>query len=139
MTPRPPDAAVTDHRDVAAGAPRPDPAPEPSSATPAPIVDFSRAARRVRRSAGVLGTLALVGWVVVGLVTGGPDPADLGAWVGLALLGMFVVEVVVVGGSAARGMLNAGDRGQRLAGGDVGLLPPQLSRTRRRSDDDTVS
>lgn len=102
----------------------------------APIVDFSRAARRIRRSAGVLGTLALVGWVVVGVATGGPDPGDLGAWAGLALLGMFVVEVVVVGGSAARGMLEAGDRGQRLAGGDVGLLPPQLSRTRRHLDDD---
>lgn len=102
----------------------------------APIVDFSRAARRVRRSAAVLGSLALVAWVVVGVATGGPDPADLGAWIGVALLGMFLVEVVVVGGSAARGMLNAGDRGQRLAGGDVGLLPPQLSRARRGLGDD---
>ena len=91
------------------------------------IVDFARAGRRVRRSALLLFPAALVGWLAVGLVGGGPDPADLGAWGGLALLGMFLVEVVVVGGSALRGMLAAGDRGERLAGGDVGLLPPQLT------------
>lgn len=92
-----------------------------------PVVDFTRAARRVRTSAAVLGGLALAGWVVTGLVGGGLDVGDLGAWGGLALVGMFVVEVVVVGGSALRGMLRAGDRGERLAGGDVGLLPPQLT------------
>lgn len=106
--------------------------PEPqatdtSSGDAAPIVDFTRAARRVRRSALLLFPAALVGWLVVGVLGRGPDPADLGAWGGLALLGMFLVEVVVVGGSALRGMLAAGDRGERLAGGDVGLLPPQLT------------
>lgn len=134
MIPRSPDSPVTHDADVAANVSGSEPVPAP----PAPIVDFSRAARRVRRSAIALGTLALVGWVVVGVATGGPDPVDLGAWVGLALLGMFVVEVVVVGGSAARGMLNAGDRGQRLAGGDVGLLPPQLSRAHRPADEDPL-
>ena len=92
------------------------------------LVDFARAARRIRSSAVTLGTLALVGWVVTGLVTDGVAVADLGAWVGLVLLGMFLVELVVVGGSALRGMLRAGDRGERLAGDDVGLLPPQLTR-----------
>lgn len=92
-----------------------------------PIVDFGRAARRVRASALTLGSAALVGWLVTGLLGGGPDPSDLGAWAGVALLGMFLVEVWVVGGSALRGMLRAGDRGERLAGGDVGLLPPQLT------------
>ncbi len=92
-----------------------------------PIVDFSRAARRVRASALVLGSAALVAWLVSGVLAGGPDPADLGAWAGVALLGMFLVEVWVVGGSALRGMIRAGDRGERLAGGDVGLLPPQLT------------
>lgn len=99
---------------------------------PAPLVDFARAARRVRTSAVVLGALAVAGWLVVGLLRGGPDPADLGAWGGAALVGMFLVEVVVVGGSALRGMLRAGDRGERLAGGDVGILPPQLTRRGRR-------
>lgn len=92
-----------------------------------PLVDFGRAARRVRASALVLGSLALAGWLVSGLVGGGLDASDLGAWLGLALAGMFLVEVVVVGGSALRGMIHAGDRGERLAGGDVGLLPPQLT------------
>lgn len=104
---------------------------------PGPIVDFSRAARRVRTSAMVLGSMAPVGWLVTGLVGDGLDPGDLGAWAGLALLGMFLVEVVVVGGSALRGMLRAGDRGERLAGGDVGLLPPQLTGRASRSDPDT--
>lgn len=93
----------------------------------APIVDFARAGRRIRWSALLLGGAALVGWAVVGLLGGGPDPADLGAWAFGALVGMFLVEVVVVGGSALRGMVRAGDRGERLAGGDVGLLPPQLT------------
>lgn len=101
-----------------------------------PIVDFSRAARRVRISALVMVTLALAGWLVTGLAGDGLDPRQLGAWGGLALLGMFIVEVIVVGGSAARGMLNAGDRGERLAGGDVGLLPPQLTRRRTAAGSD---
>lgn len=138
MTPHTPDPSLTDPAD--AGVPSAAPAADaavPSSTVP-PIVDFSRAARRVRRSALVLGSLALAGWAVTGLVTGGVDPTDLGAWGGLALLGMFLVEVVVVGGSALRGMLNAGDRGERLAGGDVGLLPPQLTRGRPPEDDGTA-
>jgi hypothetical protein len=40
------------------------------------------------------------------------------------------VEFVVVGGSALRGMLRAGERGERLASGDVMLLPPQVRRKR---------
>ncbi len=100
----------------------------------APIVDFSRAGRRVKRSATILGGGALVGWLVAGLVTGSLTASGLATWVAVALAGMFVVEVVVVGGSAARGMLRAGDRGERLAGSDVGLLPPQVTQrlARRR-------
>lgn len=74
----------------------------------------------------VLGAVGLAGWLVTGIATGGLTVGALGAWLALVALGMFVVEVVVVGGSALRGMLRAGDRGERLAGGDVGLLPPQL-------------
>lgn len=93
-----------------------------------PIVDWGRAGRRLRASALVLGLLAVTGWAVVGVLRGGPVLADLGDWVGLAVGAMFVVEVVVVGGSAARGMVRAGDRGDRLAGRDVGLLPPRMRR-----------
>lgn len=99
------------------------------------LVDFPRTARRIRASAITLGALAVVGWIVTGLVTDEVAVADLGAWIGLALFGMFLVELVVVGGSALRGMLRAGDRGERLAGGDVGLLPPQLTRRNARRGD----
>lgn len=136
MTPHTPDSSVTDPAEAGAV---PAAAAErdaiPPRADP-PIVDFSRAARRVRRSTLVLGSLALAGWLATGVVAGGPVVSDLGAWGGLALFGMFLVEVVVVGGSALRGMVNAGDRGERLAGGDVGLLPPQLTRRRTPGDDD---
>lgn len=102
-----------------------------------PLVDFTRAARRIRASAMVLGSLAVVAWVVTGLAGGGLQPRHLGGWAGAALFGMFLVEVVVVGGSALRGMIRAGDRGERLAGGDVGLLPPQLTGRARRQDPGT--
>lgn len=142
MTPHTPDSSVTDPAtDAPAAGPVPAATAAPDAVRPPadpPIVDFSRAARRLRRSALLLGSMALTGWVATGLAAGRPDVSDLGAWGGLALLGMFVVEVVVVGGSALRGMVNAGDRGERLASGDVGLLPPQISRGRRsRADEGT--
>lgn len=97
------------------------------------LVDWALAGRRLRRSAVALLSAALVAWLAVGVWSGGPRLADVWGYVGLALAGMFVAEIVIVGGSAARGMLRAGARGERLAGGDVGLLPPQL--TRRRGSD----
>lgn len=103
-----------------------------------PIVDFPRAARRLRASAIVLGAAAVVGWVVAGVAGDGVHVADLGGWIGAALLGMFVVELVVVGGSALAGMLRAGDRGERLAGRDVGLLPPQVTGRRLPREDEPM-
>lgn len=103
-----------------------------------PIVDFPRAARRLRASAIVLGTAAVVGWVVAGVAGDGVHVADLGGWIGAALLGMFLVELVVVGGSALAGMLRAGDRGERLAGRDVGLLPPQVTGRRLPREDEPL-
>jgi hypothetical protein len=99
------------------------------------LVDYIRTARRMRTSALVLGVVALVGWLVTGIATGGLTGGSLGAWLAMVVLGMFIVEVVVVGGSALRGMLRAGDRGERLASGDVGLLPPQLHGRRSRGSD----
>jgi hypothetical protein len=95
------------------------------------LVDFRATARRMRRSAAVLLLAALGAWLITGLGNGGLAGSDLGGWLGLALGGMFVVEVVVVGGSALRGMLRAGESGERLAAGDVGILPPQLRRRLR--------
>ncbi len=93
---------------------------------PTQLVDWPLAGRRLLLSAGWLLGTAVLAWVVTSLVAGQWRPGMLGNFVGLALVGVFVVEVWVVGGSALRGMLRAGDEGHRLSGTDVGLLPPQL-------------
>jgi hypothetical protein len=92
------------------------------------LIDWARTARRLRR---ILTGLALVVVVAFGLLSfarGEVALTLLAELVGLALLAAFAVEVVVVGGSALRGMLTAGARGERLASPDVGLLPPQVLR-----------
>jgi hypothetical protein len=103
----------------------------PSDAAP-PIIDWARTGRRLRLVLSAIGATIVVVWVVHAVVTGGVDLAMLGELVGFGLFAAFVVEVVVVGGTALRGMLAAGERGERLSGPDVSLLPPQLTRRRRR-------
>jgi hypothetical protein len=117
-----PDAA--DHRD----------APASASATPAaaPVVDFPRTLRRLRVSLLSVGALVALGWVVAGAVGDGWSLRLLAELIGFGLLASFLVEFVVVGGAAARGLLRAGERGDRLASADVSMLPPQLSRRRQR-------
>lgn len=90
------------------------------------LVDWGRTGRRVRAVATVLGVGALVAWVLLSLLGDGFDLRTLGGLVGLALGVLFVAEVVVVGGAAVRGMLRAGERGERLASQGVGLLPPRI-------------
>ncbi len=86
----------------------------------------------MRRVLLVAGVGLLTAWPVVGWVRGtGLSIALLGELVGWAVLAAVVGEFVVVGGSALRGMLRAGDRGHRLAGDDVAIIPPQLLRRRR--------
>ena len=94
------------------------------------LVDWRRTALRVRRSVLVLGALVVLGWLVTGLLGDGLRLGALGGWVGLGMAVLFVVEVVVVGGAAVRGMLRAGAEGERLAGSDVGLLPTRWRRRR---------
>lgn len=96
-----------------------------------PIVDLSRTARRLRLSFTLLGTVVVAVFAVASLTGGTAAWALLAELVGLALLTAFVVEVVVVGGSALKGMLAAGARGERLARDDVSLIPPQLLRRAR--------
>lgn len=96
------------------------------------LVDWGRTGRRVRASVLVLTCLVLLGWVVLSLAGGGFDPGTLGALVGLALLVLFVVELVVVGGAALRGMLRAGERGERLSSRGVGLFPPRMPTAEER-------
>lgn len=90
------------------------------------LVDWGRTGRRVRASALLLGTAVLVVWTVVSVLGDGFDVRTLAGLVGLALGVLFVVELVVVGGAALRGMLRAGERGERLASDGVGLLPPRM-------------
>jgi hypothetical protein len=107
------------------------PPPAPPRRDAPPLVDFAATGRRLARTAMVLLGGAVVVWLIVGVATGGPRVRGLWTYVGVAIAAMFVAEVVVVGGAALRGMLNAGDRGERLAGTDVGLLPPQVGRMLR--------
>ncbi len=83
------------------------------------LVDHAAVARRLRRWLALLVAAVPTVWLVAGALSGGPR---LGSLVELA------VAAVVVGGAAARGALRAGARGERLAAGDVALLPPQLRR-----------
>ncbi len=104
----------------------------PERLQPPSIVDWGRTARRIRLVLASLGVIVLGAWLALGVFGGsGFEPRLLGELVGLALLVAFLAEVVVVGGAAIRGMLRAGERGDRLAGSDVSLLPPQLTRRRR--------
>lgn len=96
------------------------------------LVDWWRLGRRV-------GLLAL-GWAGLGSVGAAVTAALLGGlhgsgalWVGVAAFGFFASALGAVALSAFGGMLRAGERGERLAGGDVGLVPPQVSTRRRAS------
>jgi hypothetical protein len=95
-------------------------------------VDFPRTLRRLRWSLSTIAGLVVLAWAVLGAVGDGWSLRLLAELLGLGVLASFGVEVVVVGGSAARGLLDAGARGDRLARRDVSLLPPQLARRRRR-------
>lgn len=96
------------------------------------LVDWHRTGRRVRTSVLVLAGAVLVVWVVLSLLGDGFEVRTLGGLVGLALALLFVVELVVVGGAAVRGMLRAGERGERLASRGVGLLPPRIPSVEER-------
>jgi hypothetical protein len=109
------------------------PGADGAALTAPPIVDWRRTARRLRAILVAIALVVVAAWVVDGMLGDGFALRRLGEFAGLGLLVAFVAEVVVVGGSAVRGLFVAGQRGHRLAGGDVGLLPPQLQRRGRRS------
>ena len=109
--------------------PGPDPADDPGAVG---LVDWGRAGRRVRTRVLVLAVLVGVAWVGTSLARGEFSLGVLGSLVGLALVVLFVVEVVVVGGAALQGMLRAGARGERLSSQGVGLLPPRMPSAEER-------
>lgn len=99
-----------------------------------PIVDWARTARRLRRQLVVIAAVVVVAWLVVGLTRDMLGLRLLAEIAGLGALAAVAAEFVVVGGAALRGMLRAGERGERLSRADVSLLPPQVTcrRARRR-------
>lgn len=90
------------------------------------LVDWGRTGRRVGTSVAVLAAGVLLAWVVLSLRGNGFEARTLGGLLGLATGVLFIIELVVVGGAALRGMLRAGERGERLASRGVGLLPPRI-------------
>ncbi|MEX2503261.1 MAG: hypothetical protein WD378_00325 [Egicoccus sp.] len=110
----------------------PDTSPHGPEVVAAPIVDWRRTARRLRRQLLVIAGLVVAAWLVIGLAGTGLTLRLFAEVAGFGLFLAFLAEVVVVGGSAVRGLLRAGERGDRLASADVTLLPPQL-RGRRRN------
>lgn len=97
------------------------------------LLDHGRTVQRVRVLAVVVGGFASVGLIGSWVVASGPSLGPFLLWAGLAVLVIVLGAIAIVTAAAVRGMLRAGDRGERLADGDVGLVPPQLrSRDGRR-------
>lgn len=92
----------------------------------APLVEWEDVGQRVLRTSAATALAAVAAWVLWSLVAGDWSVPRLRNLFGLVVLVVFLVELWVVGGSALRGMLRAGERGERLSGRDVGLLPPQM-------------
>ena len=93
------------------------------------LVDWRRVARRLGIVAVVWIAIAAVGPLVTLAIA---DGAATGLWLGIGAVGLGITAVAVVARSAFAGMLRAGDRGERLAGDDVGLTPPPLPGRSRR-------
>jgi hypothetical protein len=87
-------------------------------------IAFTPLAQRLRRAAGVLAVLALVGLVVHGLLRG-LSFAVMGLWAGVFVVGLVLATAVLVALHALHGTATAQARGERLSGDDVGLLPPR--------------
>lgn len=91
----------------------------------APLVDWRGAARGTAVVVIAWSAVAILGCAITWRLTGS---SYAGIWIGLTAIGATATSVAVLAASALRGMLRAGERGERLSGDDVGLLPP-----RRRS------
>lgn len=98
------------------------------------LVDWQATGRRLARSTMAVALVTVTAWVVAAVARGSWSLASVPDWLGLGLLVLFVVEVVVVGGSAVRGLLRAGEHGERLSGPDVGLVPPRRRRRPNESE-----
>ena len=82
---------------------------------------------RVRLAAAVLAVPALAGLVIEGLVAGLTFGAML-RWATIWVAGVLATAALLTALSAYRGADRAQRRGERLAGSDVGLVPPRRPR-----------
>lgn len=90
------------------------------------LLDWRRIGRRLIRVLIGAVAVAILGMAVTWGMTGEVSRGGVLLWLGVGALLLVVGAMLVVTVSALRGMLRAGDRGDWLAGGDVGLLPPQV-------------
>lgn len=99
------------------------------------LLNWRRIGRRLVRLLIAAVAIVILGIAVTSGITGEVSRGGALLWVGVGALLLVVGAVLVVSVSALRGMLRAGDRGDRLAGGDVGLLPPQVRSGRQERND----
>lgn len=88
------------------------------------LIDWHELGRVLGIAGGVwLALMALGIAATAAIISSTPDMSIVGVWFGLAAVGFLVTAIGVAAYSALGAMRRAGDRGERLAGGDVGLLP----------------
>lgn len=91
------------------------------------LVEFPPLAVRLRSAAAVLAVLTLLAMVVDGMVRG-LSFGSMILWLTVFAVSLLVVAAIGVALHALRGAGSAQQRGERLSGDDVGVLP------RRRAD-----
>lgn len=95
------------------------------------VVDFPAVGRRLLRLLALAAAVVVGGSVLLAVV-----PAWQWSWrsvgeiAGWTVVATLVIEISITASTAVVGLLRAGERGDRLAGSDVSLLPPQLRRRR---------
>ena len=96
---------------------------EGASQEPTPrLVEFTPLAGRLRGIAAWLAVATLLAIVVDGMVRG-LSFASMILWLSVFVAGLLIATAVAVALHALRGAGAAQQRGERLAGDDVGLLP----------------
>lgn len=98
------------------------------------MVEWEEDGRLLGLVARGFAVLAVTGIVATAVVAGGLSFGIVLLWLGMCLVGYVLTAVGLTASSALKAMREVGDEGDRLASSDVGLLPPQARRRRRRAD-----
>jgi hypothetical protein len=94
------------------------------SASAAPLLDFAALGGRLRRVLPVLTALAVLGAGIEALGAG-VSPTLVVRWASILVALVLAALAVLTGLHALDGADRAQRRGERLSGGDVGLMPPR--------------